>query len=104
MRHELKSWPKYFGVVLDGTKTFEIRKNDRNFQVGDGLLLKEWDPETTFYSGRTILVSVPYIATHCQALPVSDIVVMSILKTIETNTDAKPSTTELPIPLQSVRR
>lgn len=79
MRHELKSWPKYFQAVRDGLKTFEIRKNDRNFKVGDELFLREWDPETEVYSGRTMSLYVPYIATHCQALPVSDIVVMSVL-------------------------
>lgn len=78
MMHELKSWPKYFGAVVDGTKTFDIRKNDREFQVGDTLLLREWDPETQLYSGREVLVLVPYITTHCQAMPFSDFIVMSI--------------------------
>lgn len=32
--HELKLKTNYFGV-LSGRKTFELRKNDRDFQVGD---------------------------------------------------------------------
>jgi Domain of unknown function (DUF3850) len=80
MRHELKCWPAYFAAILAGTKTFEIRKNDRGFQVGDELLLKEWDPATEIYSGREIIVEVPYITTSCQAMPPSDFVVMSIKK------------------------
>lgn len=44
IEHELKLHPAYFQRVADGTKTFEIRKNDRDFQVGDALLLKEYDP------------------------------------------------------------
>ena len=40
--HELKIYPKYFEAILDGKKTFEIRKNDRYFHVGDRIVLKEW--------------------------------------------------------------
>jgi ASC-1-like (ASCH) protein len=43
MEHELKIYPKYFEDVILGKKTFEIRKNDRKYCVGDVLLLKEWD-------------------------------------------------------------
>ena len=43
MLHELKIYPKYFQETIEGNKPFEIRKNDRHFQVGDVLLLKEWD-------------------------------------------------------------
>jgi hypothetical protein len=42
MEHKLKILPEYFNAVKEGTKTFEIRKNDRGFKVGDTLLLKEW--------------------------------------------------------------
>lgn len=59
--HELKCWTQFFERILDGTKTFELRKNDRDFQVGDFLLLREYDPETQRYSGRLQYVRVPYI-------------------------------------------
>lgn len=42
--HTLKVVPPYFDGLLDGTKTFEIRRNDRAFQRGDELILWEWDP------------------------------------------------------------
>ena len=45
MRHQLKTWPEYFKAVAAGTKTFEVRENDRNFKVGDVLELREWIPE-----------------------------------------------------------
>lgn len=44
MIHELKIWPIYYCRVANGTKTFEVRDNDRGFQSGDTVILKEWDP------------------------------------------------------------
>lgn len=44
MKHELKIWPQYYCRVADGSKTFEVRKNDRGFQPGDSVELREWDP------------------------------------------------------------
>ena len=59
MLHELKTYPKYFQETIEGNKPFEIRKNDRNFQVGDVLLLKEW--ENIKYTGREGGAMVRYI-------------------------------------------
>ena len=33
--HELKTFYPYWDAVNEGRKTFEVRKNDRNFQLGD---------------------------------------------------------------------
>lgn len=43
-KHELKTWPQYFERLLSGEKTFEVRKDDRGFQAGDLLVLREWSP------------------------------------------------------------
>jgi hypothetical protein len=61
MRHELKTWPKYFQAIYDGEKTFEYRKNDRGFKKGDSLLLKEFNPETQEYTGRVIVADITYV-------------------------------------------
>lgn len=45
MIHELKIWPQYYARVADGSKTFEVRDNDRDFQLGDTVILHEYDPE-----------------------------------------------------------
>ena len=41
MKHILKTDPNVFVDVVEGTKTFEIRKDDRNFKVGDLILLRQ---------------------------------------------------------------
>lgn len=57
--HELKIYPKYFEAILNGSKQFEIRKNDRKFRVGDNIFLREWD--NIKYSGRTIFAEITYV-------------------------------------------
>ena len=37
--HVLKVAPPYFEALNDGSKTFEVRRNDRAFQTGDTLVL-----------------------------------------------------------------
>lgn len=44
--HRLKILPEYFGAQKNRVKTFEIRKNDRNFKVGDRLMLYEINLKT----------------------------------------------------------
>ncbi len=59
--HELKCWPEYFTALVDGTKTFEYRRNDRGFRVGDVLHLREWDSITGHYTGREMRRHVTYV-------------------------------------------
>lgn len=53
MTHNLKIETPYFEAVVDNLKTFEIRYNDRNFQVGDFITLEEITEERE-YTGRTV--------------------------------------------------
>jgi hypothetical protein len=59
--HELKIWPACFAAVESGAKPFDLRENDRNFRVGDVLLLREYEPETEQYSGRTLLRAISHV-------------------------------------------
>ncbi|MFH1118606.1 MAG: DUF3850 domain-containing protein [Bacteroidota bacterium] len=59
--HELKCWPEFFTPIVDGRKTFDIRKCDRAFSPGDQLFLREYDPYSKGYTGNEILVEVTYI-------------------------------------------
>ncbi|MEO0859200.1 MAG: DUF3850 domain-containing protein [Pseudomonadota bacterium] len=42
--HILKTWPEYWDAVQRGDKTFEVRKDDRGYAVGDVLILQRWCP------------------------------------------------------------
>ena len=58
--HELRIERPFFEAVKSGEKTFELRQNDRGFQKGDRLLLKEID-DIKILTGRGIFVEVTYI-------------------------------------------
>lgn len=57
--HELKILPPFYDDVNNGVKTFELRKNDRNFKVLQEIELREWDGVN--YTGRFCLVDITYI-------------------------------------------
>ena len=57
---ELKTWPGPFRDIKSGRKTFEYRRDDRHYEEGDDLLLREWSPDSG-YTGDEILVSVPHL-------------------------------------------
>lgn len=61
MVHELKIWPAFFDHIANGSKKFEVRKNDRKFEVGDQLLLSEYEPVSKSYTGRHAYCSVTYV-------------------------------------------
>lgn len=63
MIHELKIHSSFFAEIVKLNKRFEVRKNDRDFQVGDFLALNEIDEGE--YTGRTALVRVTYILDDC---------------------------------------
>lgn len=45
MIHELKIIPQFFQRIKEGSKTFEIRLNDKAYQSGDTVIMREYDPE-----------------------------------------------------------
>jgi hypothetical protein len=65
--HELKTSPPYFAAVALGMKTFDIRFNDREFEVGDLLHLREYDGgEDGAYSGRSCVRKITYVMADPQ--------------------------------------
>ena len=71
--HWLKTWPGHFEAIVAGTKTFDVRNNDRFFKVGDTLELLEWKPAPGLfadsepctsvgsYTGRSTMREVGYV-------------------------------------------
>ncbi len=62
--HFLKSLPEYYHRVENGEKNFEIRKNDRDFQVGDAVVLQLWTPGA--FKGPQIMKVIGHISTYEQ--------------------------------------
>jgi hypothetical protein len=67
MKHKLKSWPANF-KKLSEEQFFDVRKNDRNFQVGDELLFEEYDPnlnmgEVRGHTGKKIEATITFICS-----------------------------------------
>ncbi len=74
--HLLKCWPEFFKAVKSGEKTFEIRMNDREYQVGDVLIVSEYDPSTSTYTREHVSRRVTYLTSAYQ---VEGYVVMSLI-------------------------
>jgi Domain of unknown function (DUF3850) len=60
--HRLKIWPQWFDAVRRGVKSYEIRKDDRNFNVGDDVMLEEFNPAVSERSGRILHRRIVYIS------------------------------------------
>ncbi len=60
--HNLKIRPNYFKDVIAEIKKFEIRFNDRGFEVGDLIVLEEFDNKE--YTGRYVNAEITYICDN----------------------------------------
>lgn len=68
--HALKTWPGPFQEVWDRRKSFDIRRNDRHFVIGDLLVLREWDPDTVKgYTGSAIIAEILHVECGTWGLP-----------------------------------
>lgn len=75
--HELKIWSEYFDDIASGRKTFEVRKNDRDFKEGDLLMLMECVDE--MHTGRGISKTISYILEGGRFGIQDDYIVMSLI-------------------------
>lgn len=58
---EKKTWPILYEKVKCGEKNFDVRLADFKCFPGDFLVLKEWDPKTEKYTGRSIKKKVKLV-------------------------------------------
>ncbi len=59
--HVLKASVDVFDFMLLRTKSFEVRRDDRDYSVGDTLMLREWNPRLEKYTGRSCRCLVTYL-------------------------------------------
>lgn len=64
--HELKTRPAYFDAIRSRDKKFDVRRDDRGFQKGDTLVLREWSPERVGYTGNEERRTIKYVLTGGQ--------------------------------------
>lgn len=58
MLHEVKIESQYLDAIIDGKKTFEIRKNDRGYRVGDRVRMSD--------GSRYVVVRIKYLTDFAQ--------------------------------------
>jgi len=69
-RHEIKIRPEYYKSVIAGMKTFELRENDRQYEVGDEVKLMEWDEEG--FTGRYHTITITYVLQNVPEYGLAD--------------------------------
>jgi hypothetical protein len=73
--HILKTHPEPFEALWSRVKPFEFRRNDRDFQVGDSFVLKEFVPDLVpdeiggCFTGRSIFGTIPYVLKEGYGIP-----------------------------------
>jgi hypothetical protein len=83
--HILKTWTEYYDAIthpsLRYRKTFEIRKFDRDYRVGDYLWLHDYNPEENDFTGRQCFRLVTYLLDK-QPFVSEDYVVMALMEDV----------------------
>lgn len=71
MIHVVKCKKTYFEQAVKGTKKFEVRKNDRNYQPGDIIIMQEIEDDNgpaVCYTGRFVLCKIGYMLEDFEGL------------------------------------
>lgn len=70
--HVVKSWPRFFAQLSTGNRMHELRRNDRDYRVGDFIELHEYDPDADAYTGRVCTVRITSMTSAREPCAVSE--------------------------------
>ena len=70
--HRLKSWPVFFQAIVNGARTHELRRNDRNYKIGDKLVLCEFDLTKSEFTGASCELEITSITSAEEPCAVSE--------------------------------
>jgi hypothetical protein len=63
--YNVKSWVPFFQAFKTGAKKHDMRDlKDRNYKVGDILVLEEYDPFKGQYTGDVMRMKITYITSR----------------------------------------
>lgn len=66
--HILKTLVQYLDAVGFRQKAFEVRRDDRDFQVGDWVMLRQWDDQVGAFGARWIICKITYVLRGAEAV------------------------------------
>ncbi len=66
--HHVKTWQQYFRQVRLGTKTAEVRFNDRDYHAGDILHQQEFNPTNKEFTGADLYQDILTVIPADQAI------------------------------------
>jgi len=78
--HELKILPEYAHARQHGRKTDELRKDDRDYEVDDIVLLREWS-DGAYYGWSQLNVITGILRNHEGLAPGWCILHLAVLET-----------------------
>ena len=80
--HEIEVWPAYFHPISSGEKRFEVRRDDRGFQKGQVLWIREYDYMARSYrdkhTGNAVFARIDWVLSGGQFGIEPGYIVMSI--------------------------
>lgn len=73
--HVVKSWTHLYDAIANGMKHHDLRnKKERDYKVGDKLLLQRYDNIRGAYTGEEMLVEITYITSNETPCALSSVV------------------------------